>query len=180
MNNINLNSINHKHLLLALTDTLEDACTFLLQLPADSYSANLSVLSGSSLGQHTRHMLEFLECLIHQAPGGKVNYDLRNRRSDWESDPLIAENTIRQLLGLLETSDFPESLFLETEYRLVESHPVSVPTTFSRELVYNIEHVIHHLALIRVGLNVIAPEIELPVTFGWAPSTLRHREQTHG
>jgi hypothetical protein len=52
--------------------------------------------------------------------------------------------------------------------------PVYVTTTYYREIVYNTEHTIHHLALIRVALR----EMNLDIVgddFGVAHSTIKYR-----
>ena len=40
---------------------------------------------------------------------------------------------------------------------------------------YNLEHAIHHHALIKVGLKIMT-KIELPESFGVAPSTIQYRK----
>ena len=47
----------------------------------------------------------------------------------------------------------------------------------ARELHYNVEQCIHHLALIKVALKIIRPDIELSESFGVAPSTIQHRKK---
>jgi hypothetical protein len=49
-------------------------------------------------------------------------------------------------------------------------------SNIERELMYNIEHTIHHLAIIKIGLNAVAPQIALSEHFGVAPSTIRHKQ----
>ena len=51
----------------------------------------------------------------------------------------------------------------------------SFATSFTRELFYCDEHTIHHLALIRVGINEIGG-YQLNESFGVAPSTIKYRQ----
>ena len=53
----------------------------------------------------------------------------------------------------------------------------TIDSTVGRELLYNLEHCIHHLALIKIGLKLVAPQIELPTHFGFARSTILHKEK---
>jgi hypothetical protein len=53
---------------------------------------------------------------------------------------------------------------------------VSIPTNYYREVAYNLEHTIHHMALIRVGVNEVS-SIVLPDQFGVAYSTIKYKEQ---
>jgi hypothetical protein len=43
-------------------------------------------------------------------------------------------------------------------------------------LVYNIEHAVHHMAIMKIGIREVADYINLPDNFGIAVSTLRYRE----
>ena len=47
-------------------------------------------------------------------------------------------------------------------------------SSLEREVVHNIEHVIHHLAIIKIALLAYHDEITVPQAFGVAPSTLRY------
>jgi hypothetical protein len=51
---------------------------------------------------------------------------------------------------------------------------VTVNTNYYRELLYNMDHAIHHCALIRIGLMRFH-QVNIPNGFGIAPSTIRHR-----
>ena len=51
---------------------------------------------------------------------------------------------------------------------------LKVPTNEERELVYNIEHAIHHMAIIRIGIENDFPHAHLPDKFGFAYSTIKH------
>jgi hypothetical protein len=44
------------------------------------------------------------------------------------------------------------------------------------EIAYNLEHTIHHMALIRVGLHELG-DITLDDSYGVAPSTLKYRKR---
>jgi hypothetical protein len=61
----------------------------------------------------------------------------------------------------------------------IENHsaPGAIASSLARELVYLIEHTIHHLAIIKIGLNQGYPHLVLPVNLGVAPSTLLYRDK---
>jgi hypothetical protein len=40
--------------------------------------------------------------------------------------------------------------------------------------VYNVEHAIHHMALIKVGLKEVCPAVKIPADFGVAVSTVKY------
>ena len=64
----------------------------------------------------------------------------------------------------------PISLFLSKDAE------ESISSTVAREVNYNIEHCIHHMALIKIGLKIIKPSLALSPSFGVAASTLQHRK----
>jgi len=71
---------------------------------------------------------------------------------------------------------YEKPLLLEVGYDVANDNFVTVETTAMRELVYNIEHAVHHMAIIKIGVREIANYIELPLDFGIAASTIRYQE----
>ncbi len=153
---------------------LMDTVFFLERLDREPYGRKLDVFSGSSIGQHTRHLVEFFQCLLVQAEAGIIDYDARERNHQIETDPVYAAKVIRDLLPRLNEVAEAKALTLKVDYLHEEGSKAELPTTFARELIYNIEHAIHHLALIKIGLKVTSPTLVLPESFGVAPSTLAY------
>jgi hypothetical protein len=76
-----------------------------------------------------------------------------------------------------EKLDRPDKeMILEASYSDVETEPLRIPTNYYREVAYNLEHTIHHMALIRVGIREVS-SVELPADFGVASSTIKYRKQ---
>lgn len=151
---------------------LNNAKFFLQKISTTQYNQAIEVMSGATIGQHSRHFIEFYQCLLQQAPSRNINYCLRKRDLSIEANPMIAIDMIEQILSDLETLDLDIPIILHT----AKEAGLSIPSTIGRELHYNIEHCIHHLALIKVGIKIVAPSIQLPEHFGVAPSTLQHRK----
>ena len=154
---------------------------YLDQIGEDRYQEKLEIFSGSSIGQHTRHIIEFFLCLVNQLEAKMINYDQRERKRDIEEDPSSAVQVLDSLSKMLREVQAPETLQLVTCYGVGVSEHTQVDTTLERELLYNIEHAVHHLAMIKIGLKAIASEMDLPSDFGIAQSTLSYRKnlQTH-
>ncbi|MEM9328327.1 MAG: DinB family protein, partial [Bacteroidota bacterium] len=59
---------------------LHQLTSVLTQLTDEDFSKPIGVLSGSSVGQHVRHTIEFFICLMDGVGKGEINYD--NRKHD--------------------------------------------------------------------------------------------------
>ncbi len=159
---------------------LNDAITYLDHISPAQYGNAIDLLSGASIGQHTRHFIEFFQCLIMQAerPDGVIDYAKRMRDKRIETNPEYAISCIRNVQEKLGQLDLRKPLTLECSEHMPGSEMLWICTNIERELMYNIEHTIHHLAIIRIGLNLVSPEIPLPSHFGVAPSTILHRKKS--
>ena len=69
-----------------------------------------------------------------------------------------------------------KDIFLEAEDYCESMEIVTIPSNYYRELAYNLEHTIHHMALIRVGITEVSG-IQLSDDFGVASSTVKYRKQ---
>ncbi|MBS4040934.1 MAG: DinB family protein [Flavobacteriales bacterium] len=150
----------------ACSQQLEELAELLLQLSPEDYSGISPVFKSSSIGQHVRHILEFFECLISQYDQGEINYDLRRRDLRLEADPYFALEKIRELQTINHIPDKELSILQD---HFPNSQPVK--TSFYRELLYNLEHCVHHQALIRLACLSI-PQVRISENFGVARSTL--------
>ena len=139
------------------------------QLDRDSFSQALPLLSGASMGGHTRHIIELFEQLLQGYEAGEVNYDRRARDLRLQTDLNHAIERCAHIIASIDLADKP--LLLTTEF---QGQDVHLPTTYARELLYNLEHCVHHQALLKVGL--IACNLTLvDETFGVASATLTYR-----
>jgi hypothetical protein len=101
-----------------------------------------------------------------------VNYARRNRERKLETDKGYALEVLIKLAHKIGTADMP----LEVEMSLIpEEGHLKVISSLYREMSYNIEHAIHHMAILKIGLRSI--QIEVNKNFGVAPSTINYNEQ---
>lgn len=137
------------------------------------YKDALQPLHFSTVGQHVRHITEFYLCAIKGHENGIVDYDARDRNLLIEIDKNFTIETLTNVKFQLQTLKSDRNLILKSKFG--GDNALEIPSSFFRELTYLIEHTIHHLAIIKIGLNEVYPEIKIPKKFGVAHSTLRYR-----
>jgi hypothetical protein len=153
-----------KNTLLLLSDTI-------LQLTREQYQQPCRQLSGGSIGQHCRHVIELFKELLTGYEIGTVNYEKRQRDLILETNLDQAIIQINDILNSIQKPDKNLQLYCnlgqgETEFEL--------STNYFRELFYNLEHSVHHMALIRIGIQSLT-NLEIPQSFGVAAATIQYR-----
>lgn len=144
------------------------------QLTQQEYSQPCKTLFNNTIGQHVRHIIELFQCLEQGYESGVVNYEKRKRDAAIETDKELASRLLREIHAGLGKEN--KALTLEACYDEHSNDPIRFETNYNREIAYNLEHTIHHMALIRVGINEVST-IQLPEEFGVASSTVKYRKQ---
>jgi len=165
-------------LVLASKDILNQLKGVIEQLKEQDFSKSIPVLNNSTIGQHCRHTLEFYTCLKNSLDSGVINYDKRDHDKVIETDKLLSIALIDELKTFLESCKDNVSLKLESCYSIEGNEVDVVDSNLNRELAYNIEHAIHHMAIIKIGLKSIAPYVEIPEHFGVAVSTVKYQRKS--
>lgn len=151
-------------------NTLQELNDVIIQLNDCQFTTPITGLSQASIGEHTRHIIELLQCLVHSYENGNVNYDARARNKDIQTNISRASIEISKLIVSIEKPN-KEVLLKDANFGGI----LGIPSNYFREVMYNLEHCIHHQALIKVGL-LSFENIRIPETFGLAPSTLDYRK----
>jgi uncharacterized damage-inducible protein DinB len=157
----------------SILDQLEEVIS---QISADDFSKPSTSLSNATVGQHLRHTIEFFLCLESGFRDGTINYDKRAHDKLIENDKFIALNAIRKIRRFVVATSNDCTLRLDVGYDRNTEDCVTIQTNYFRELTYNIEHAVHHMALIKIGVREVASYVSLPKDFGVAISTLRHND----
>lgn len=155
------------------TSTLGQLADVLSRIDQRLYTS-VNAKGNASVGQHVRHTLEFYQCLF--SSDQVVNYDLRKRDIMIESSPQHALAVVEDILVDVNAEIRDRQLMVETEVNASEEG-LLLPSSFTRELFYVLEHAIHHMALIRVLIKDQQTDFELSDGFGVAYSTLVYRDQ---
>ncbi|MEB2777932.1 DinB family protein [Algoriphagus sp. D3-2-R+10] len=148
------------------SEVLKELSDFLIQLKVEDYADFSPVLKTSSIGNHVRHILELYGCLISQYETGIICYDDRKRDKTLEVDISFALTKIKEIQSLIALPD--KELLLKME---VGSNFETIRSSYYRELCYNLEHCIHHQALIKVAC-ISFDYLVIPANFGVAKSTI--------
>lgn len=155
----------------SIKSTLSDLTAILFQLSDTDFCKSIPALSGASIGEHTRHIIELFQTVIQGYDNGTLNYDARERDKSIQTQRLVAVLAIENIIEKVEKENKP----------MVMEHSISceithIDTNYFREILYNLEHCIHHQALIKVGLLTL-DNITISENFGIAPSTLEYRKK---
>ena len=111
------------------------------QLSDEEYTFCNNELSNATIGEHTRHIIEMYQSLLKSYNSGIVNYDKRERNVAIQTDRSIAINAIN---SIQENIDL-ENIEMTLEQGVNEA-TFQVKSNYFRELLYNLEHSIHHQA----------------------------------
>ncbi len=156
---------------------LNQLSTLVTQLSDSEFVLPSKALSNSTIGQHLRHTLEFFICLEQGYSKGLVNYDKRNHDKLIETDRFIALGAMQRISDFLGANVIDQDLKLEVGYEPENEESIIIQTNYYRELTYNIEHAVHHMAIMKIGIKEVAPAVLLPANFGVAISTIRYQQQ---
>ncbi|MEZ4919828.1 MAG: hypothetical protein R2792_12070 [Saprospiraceae bacterium] len=145
------------------------------QLDPTAYRKPLPEYNGSTLGQHFRHILEFFQCLERGGkPGGIVDYASRERNLLYEDNPQLAKEAFTLFGNSI--SELSMDLPIKVRAEFDSSERPEYLSTVGLELVFVFDHAIHHLAIIKIGLQLHFPEVSADKDLGVSPSTLKFRE----
>ena len=143
------------------------------QLSPGQYTQTCNNLFNSTIGQHVRHIIELFQCLSDSYEIGKVNYEKRERDAEIENNRELALDLLKKICSGLDKPN--KDMVLESIYDENSESILLIKTNYQREVAYNLEHAVHHMALIRVGINEVSG-IDLPETFGVAESTIKFKQ----
>ncbi len=137
------------------------------------YSSPLEVLSGSSIGQHIRHILEIYAEVIKS--DRRICYDNRKRDRNIERNRLQAMSVVEELQLLLSGLEEDRTIEMNANYSTSTPLPLTFQSSLFRELAYALEHSVHHQAIVRIALKQMAENSPLTNDFGVSASTKRNR-----
>ena len=78
---------------------------------------------------------------------------------------------ITEIVDRIEQVDINKRLLLKAKYGESE---IIMESSLFREITYNIEHTVHHLAIIRIAVSAQLKYINLSEKFGYSDSTIQY------
>jgi hypothetical protein len=144
------------------------------QVNETQYNYACIQLSKNTIGQHVRHIIEMFQCLEAGYQSGVIDYEKRERNRKIETDKTLAVSLMLQISQQIHREN--RDLDLMTYFDVQETTCERIQTNYFREVAYNLEHAIHHMALIRVAFHEIGG-IFVDDSYGVAASTLKFRKQ---
>lgn len=151
---------------------LQDLVHLLMNIDDKHYTVPMERAFESSIGKHTRHIIEFYQLFIEAYNNGDLNYDLRIRNPKLETQKFMALKELEAIMNNLINITENKDLILKSHINGID---YKFPTSVHRELLYLVEHTTHHLALMRIGISNLKENIILPESLGMAYSTLNNK-----
>lgn len=153
-----------------ITHLINQLTVVLQQLTPQQYSTKLDVLLKASIGEHVRHTIELFTALHTGYNEGTVNYENRKRDYTLQSNNAVAITALQLIEANCLKPNKPLTIVTG------DCNDILIESNYYRELLYNIEHTIHHMALIRIGVEQTTT-IAMNNSFGVAASTIKYKTQ---
>lgn len=160
-------------------EVIEQGEQFLQTVSASSYNKVLTPYFNSSSGEHMRHILDHFISLMNGYKSGLVDYDLRNRKSNIESDhhkALLQLTELKQWILTLDVNTLGDALTIKTEVSVFEKKPALLESSLARELIFVTSHAVHHFSIISIAMQL--QDISIDESFGIAPATATYLRNT--
>jgi hypothetical protein len=148
---------------------LQETRSLLEKLNIRQFNFKVGLLSGSSIGMHFRHIIEFYLAVFTCQES--ICYEKRARKKELEQNLDFGIKTIDNLITELKKPTTDKFIVLITNSSSA-NNIVKINTNLYRELYYCYEHSIYHKALIKIGLKTLGIEDAVNSNFGVAPATL--------
>ena len=152
-----------------------DQLALLIELSRAVYS-DTAEGAQASIGQHVRHILDHYQAVRTGIAENCINYNRRHRNSPIEHCPESALQMITELKHWLSGGVSANTdIAVISEICLNTTQSERLLSNLGRELLYLINHSIHHMAYSSVLAKQL--HISLPPDIGLAPGTRTHLRQ---
>ncbi len=158
----------------AIKNVFVQLAASLEQLSDSQYARPCVNLSNNSVGQHVRHIIEMFQGLEKGYAKGTVDYEDRARDKRIETQKQTALLLLQEISAALDRPNKP--IVLIAGFDDVTEEREKIDSNYYREVAYNLEHCIHHMALIRIGIRELG-DLPLDESYGVASSTVKYNRE---
>ncbi len=134
--------------------------------PDQHYRKSLEVIADASVANNVCSIISKYEHLIQGMEKGTVEY----LKSEHQGEVLLKKSyAIERLRFVLHILDkWPETAKIKVVSTLgsLESCKLNAPSTYGRELLHCLEFTVHHMVVVKTGVYIQWPEVEIPRNFG--------------
>ncbi len=155
----------------------EQVANLLDSLVDSQYRESLEIFKGSTIGKHIRHIYDFYHCVVLSAEQGVLDYSCRNRDERLENDRIFVKLAFANINEAVKQLDESQVIDVIPEFTTDDSQMQAVKSSIGRELMYGFDHAIHHLAIIKMGIQSHFPNCQLNENLGIAPSTIKYQQK---
>ena len=154
---------------------LDDLAAIVMSVDETTYVARPIAEVSGCIGEHVRHCLDHISALVAAQAAKPLSYDLRERGTAVERDPVEALRLIMRLKSAVNrwgerAMDEPICV---ASMLTTAGDSVTGRSTLGRELAFVSSHTVHHEAMIAVLLSLAARDV--PDRLGLAPATPRRQ-----
>ena len=157
------------------TAVVAQSITLLESVTGTEYQAISQPLFSASIGMHMRHIIDHFNALIRGSDTLHVDYNVRSRHSETETNPALALqqlHDIQRWLSHLQPEQLSLSVTLAHEVNVDDEFVIH--STIARELIFCTSHAIHHYALVNIIRQLQGASTDN--TFGLAPATIAFQQ----
>ena len=167
MNNKSINTVIASQL-----EIISQGQNYLELISDEEYNYIPSPNFVSSCGSHIRHIIDHYLAIKVGASTGLIDYDVRSRGEEVESNRLIAIEMLSEIanwINSLSVEDLNNQISISTEVSISKKETHSFSSSLGRELIFAASHAIHHYAIITQISTQL--KTKTPEGFGIAPAT---------
>jgi hypothetical protein len=159
------------------SEILNQTIDLIQLLDKNEYTTPLGVLNTTSVGQHFRHIVEFYIELINGYNVNLICYDNRKRNLEFETKQNLVITEFNKIIKTIKTFDLDKQIKIKSNHGEDEEENSFSQSSILRELIYSLDHTVHHLAIIKIAIQSKYIHLELDPNLGVAPSTIRNNKK---
>ena len=150
----------------------------LLELCNEKQYIQTNEFGSSSIGKHVRHVLDHCHVFVKSYESALLDYNERRRNTEVEKNIELAKEEVLYFIQWFSEKEITQDeLDIKTEVSFSETNNVLMKSNYQRELIYIINHTVHHAAYASLVLKTLGISA-IPEKIGLASSTASYIRNT--